>query len=58
MDVDAYVAAHNAEWLRLEYLIKGLAIAPLRYALLIFDGVTISRFARDLWITGNRRWRK
>jgi hypothetical protein len=43
---------------RLEYLIKGLAIAPLRYALLIFDGVTISRFARDLWITGNRRWRK
>ena len=43
---------------RLEYLVKGLAIAPLRYALLIFDGVTISRFARDLWITGNRRWRK
>jgi glycosyltransferase involved in cell wall biosynthesis len=43
---------------RFEYLIKGIAIAPLRYALLIFDGVTISRFARDLWITGNRRWRK
>ena len=43
---------------RFEYLVKGLAVAPLRYALLLFDGVTISRFARDLWITGNRRWRK
>ena len=43
---------------RFEYLLKGLAVAPLRYALLLYDGVTISRFARDLWITGNRRWRK
>jgi hypothetical protein len=43
---------------RLEYLAKGLAIAPLRYAMLVFDAVTVGRFATDLWITRNRRWRK
>lgn len=43
---------------RLEYLVKGAAVVPMRYALLLYDGVTIGRFARDLWISGNRRWRK
>jgi glycosyltransferase involved in cell wall biosynthesis len=43
---------------RLQYVVKGLAIMPLRYALAAFDLVTIGRFATDLWITGNRRWRK
>jgi glycosyltransferase involved in cell wall biosynthesis len=43
---------------RIQYLLKGISIAPMRYALLAFDLVTIGRFTRDLWITGNRRWRK
>jgi glycosyltransferase involved in cell wall biosynthesis len=43
---------------RLEYLVKGIAIAPLRYAMLALDAVTLGRFASDLWITRNRKWRK
>ena len=43
---------------RLEYLGKGLAVTPLRYGVLLFDLVTIGRFAFDLWISRNRRWRK
>ena len=43
---------------RLEYFLKGLLVTPLRYAVLLFDLVTIGRFAADLWIFRNRRWRK
>jgi glycosyltransferase involved in cell wall biosynthesis len=43
---------------RVEYAAKGIAVTPLRYAVLVFELVTISRFASDLWLTGNRRWRK
>ena len=43
---------------RLEYVVKGLAITPIRYGLLACDLVTIGRFASDLWITKNRKWRK
>ena len=43
---------------RLESLVKGILITPLRYAILAFDLVTIGRFAGDLWLTRNRRWRK
>jgi glycosyltransferase involved in cell wall biosynthesis len=43
---------------RLEYFSKGLLVTPLRYAVLLFDLVTIGRFAADLWIFRNRRWRK
>src|SRR4029453_391821 len=43
---------------RLEYLVKGLAVVPLRYALLVSELVTLARFAVDLWITKNRKWRK
>ncbi len=43
---------------RLEYLVKGLAVTPIRYALLAWELVTIARFASDLWLTRNRRWRK
>ncbi len=43
---------------RLEYLAKGLAVVPLRYAMLMSEVVTIGRFATDIWIRGNRRWRK
>jgi len=43
---------------RLEFLLKGLAITPLRYGLLGSELITIGRFASDLWITRNRKWRK
>lgn len=43
---------------RLTALLQGLAVTPLRYAMLVFDLVTIGRFAGDLWLTKNRRWRK
>jgi len=43
---------------RLKTLGKGLLVTPLRYALVLAEALTIGRFARDLWITGNRKWRK
>ena len=43
---------------RLEFLIKGIAVTPIRYALVAAELVTIARFASDLWLTRNRRWRK
>jgi hypothetical protein len=43
---------------RLEYVVKGLAATPIRYALLGMDLLTIGRFATDLWLTNDRRWRK
>ena len=43
---------------RLEYVFKGLLATPIRYALLGSELFTIGRFATDLWITGNRKWRK
>ena len=43
---------------RLEYLVKGVAVTPIRYALLVTEFVTIARFASDLWLTKHRGWRK
>ena len=43
---------------RLEYFLKGLAITPIRYGLLGWELATLGRFASDLWITNNRKWRK
>jgi hypothetical protein len=43
---------------RLEYVAKGMAVTPVRYALLVSELVTIARFVSDMWLTGNRRWRK
>lgn len=43
---------------RLEYAVKGLIATPIRYALLGMDLLTIGRFATDLWLTNDRRWRK
>ncbi len=37
---------------------KSLLVTPLRYALILTEVVTIGRFASDLWITRNRKWRK
>jgi glycosyltransferase involved in cell wall biosynthesis len=43
---------------RIATVLKGIAITPLRYGLMLADTLTILRFATDLWITGNRKWRK
>jgi glycosyltransferase involved in cell wall biosynthesis len=43
---------------RFQYLLKGIAVVPMRYMVILFDLVTMFRFAADLWIFGNRRWRK
>ena len=43
---------------RLEYILKALVVTPVRYALLGSELITIGRFASDLWITNNRKWRK
>ena len=50
-----FVVAKGA---RLRTLLKGIVMTPLRYALMVADTWTIGRFAVDLWITGNRKWRK
>lgn len=43
---------------RIQYFFKGLAVIPVRYVLLASELVTLARFAVDLWITKNRKWRK
>jgi glycosyltransferase involved in cell wall biosynthesis len=43
---------------RIQYFFKGLATMPLRYVLIASELVTVGRFAVDLWITKNRKWRK
>jgi glycosyltransferase involved in cell wall biosynthesis len=43
---------------RIQYFFKGLAVIPMRYILLGSELVTLGRFAVDLWITKNRKWRK
>ncbi len=43
---------------RLQMLGKAIVVTPLRYFLMLTEITTIGRFAVDLWVTGNRRWRK
>jgi glycosyltransferase involved in cell wall biosynthesis len=43
---------------RMEYVVKGLLVTPLRYSSLLYDLVTLSRFSADIWIFRNTRWRK
>jgi glycosyltransferase involved in cell wall biosynthesis len=43
---------------RTEYFFKGLIVAPIRYALLACELGTIGRFACDIWVTKDRKWRK
>ena len=43
---------------RLEYIFKAIVVTPIRYALLGSEMITIGRFATDLWVTNNRKWRK
>jgi hypothetical protein len=50
-----FVVARGA---RIATVLKGILITPLRYGLMVADTWTMARFATDLWITGNRKWRK
>ncbi|GAA4857730.1 glycosyltransferase [Luteimonas vadosa] len=43
---------------RITTVLKGILVTPLRYFLMVADVFTIGRFATDLWLTGNRKWRK
>ncbi len=43
---------------RLELMAKGILIAPIRYFSLFYDLLTSLRFAIDVWIKKDRRWRK
>lgn len=43
---------------RIRNFIKSILYTPIRYAVLFYDYLVILNFAKDLWITGNRRWRK
>jgi len=52
------ILATVAKGHRVEYFLKGLIVTPLRYGVLLFDLITIGRFAADLWIFRTRRWRK
>ena len=43
---------------RLAYFFKGILLTPIRYATILFDLFVLGRFAVDVWILKNRRWRK
>lgn len=43
---------------RVQYFFKVLLVTPIRYATLLFDVITMSRFAADIWIFKNKKWRK
>jgi len=43
---------------RLAYFFKGIILTPIRYATILFDLFVFGRFAVDVWILKNRRWRK
>ena len=47
-----------AKDMRFKFLLMGLAATPIRYFVLFFDLITLGRFASDILISGNRRWRK
>lgn len=58
MSISLLILTIIAKHHRLEFFLKGLIISPLKYGVLLFDLVTIGRFASDIWIFKNKRWRK
>ena len=56
--VTTLVLTYVARGQRIEYLVKGLAATPIRYMSLFYDWVTVGRFAKDIWISKNTKWRK
>ena len=49
------ISAKGNRW---EFFFKGIALTPVRYMVILFDFVTMLRFAADIWIFKNNRWRK
>lgn len=47
-----------AKGARLEYVLKGILVTPIRYGALLYEVGTITRFAGDLWLRRSRKWRK
>ena len=43
---------------RWEFLLKGVVMTPVRYMVIAFDFFTMFRFASDIWIFRDKRWRK
>lgn len=43
---------------KLRFLCKGILMTPVRYSALLFDLTTILRFAVDVWIKKEQKWRK
>jgi len=58
MLVSVGILTYISKGQRCKAFLQGILMTPIRYAILLFDLVTIGRFAADLWITGNRKWRK
>jgi len=56
--VSLSILAIISEGQRLEMVLKGLLVTPIRYATLLFDIITTAHVAMDLWIKKDRRWRK
>ncbi len=56
--VTTSVLTYVAKGHRAEYFFKGLAATPIRYMSLFYDWVTVGRFAKDIWISKNTKWRK
>lgn len=49
------VAPSGHRW---EFLGKGVLVTPIRYSCLIYDFTTTLRFAFDVWVRKDQRWRK
>lgn len=60
--VESFIAlcalALSAKGYRLEFILKGMLLTPVRYVVLLFDFLTMLRFAADIWLFKNTRWRK
>ena len=58
MIISVSILTYVSRGRRFKAFVQGILMTPIRYASLLFDLVTIGRFATDLWITGNRKWHK
>ncbi|MDA3946893.1 MAG: glycosyltransferase family 2 protein [Helicobacteraceae bacterium] len=45
----------NHRW---NYLLKGIVATPMRYMSVMYDLVTMARFAKDIWFGQKKGWRK
>ncbi len=43
---------------RTKFILEGIAAIPIRYASLLVDLVALFKFASDIWIFRNKKWRK